>query len=65
MAAVRRLARQESAGMTGTLMGNTRQVTTSADDLAEGVVRRLLRRGPRPPLSLPQADAGGGDGDGP
>lgn len=58
MASVQRLARQESAGLTGTLVGNTRRVATSADDLAEGIVRRLLRRGPRPALSLPPTGAG-------
>ena len=58
MASVQRLVRQESAGLTGTLVGNTRQITTSADDLAENIVRRLLHRGPRPALSLPQAGAG-------
>jgi hypothetical protein len=55
MAAVQRLARQQSAGLTNTLADSTRQATTSADDLAEGIVRRLLRRGPRPALSLPGA----------
>jgi hypothetical protein len=57
MAAVQRLARQQSAGLTDALVGNTRQISSSADDLAEGLVRRLLRRGPRPTLSLPQAGA--------
>jgi hypothetical protein len=71
MASAQRLMRQQSAGLTGTVVGNTRQMTASADDLAEGVVRRLLRRGPRPALSagvaameddaLPGADAGTGD----
>jgi hypothetical protein len=43
--------RQQGAGLTGTLVDNTRQITASADDLAEGVLRRLLRRGARPALS--------------
>jgi len=68
MAAVQRLMRQQSAGLTNTLVGNTRQTTTSADDLAEGLVRRLLRRGPRPALSLPEGspgrDTGEVEGDG-
>ena len=51
MISIERLMRQQSAGLTGTMVGNTRQMTASADDLAEGVVRRLLRRGPRPALS--------------
>jgi hypothetical protein len=58
MASVQRLVRQESVGLTGTLVDNTRQATSSADDLAEGIVRRLLRRGPRPALSLPAAVPG-------
>jgi hypothetical protein len=75
MASVQRLMRQQSAGLTGTVVSNTRQMTASADDLAEGVVRRLLRRGPRPALSLqsaaveddtlPGADVNAGDDDGP
>jgi hypothetical protein len=69
MVAVRRLARQESAGLTGTVVGNTRQLTTSADDLAEAVARRLLRRGPRPAAvegaPLPHDDASAGEHDGP
>ena len=74
MASVQRLVRQESVGLTGTLVGNTRQMTASADDLAEGVVRRLLRRGPREVTSLhlaaadgdalPGADSNAGDNDG-
>ena len=74
MASVQRLVRQESAGLTGTLVGNARQMTASADDLAEGVVRRLLRRGPREVTSLhlaaahgdalPGADSNAGDHDG-
>ncbi|MEJ2735654.1 MAG: hypothetical protein P8189_19170 [Anaerolineae bacterium] len=48
MAAVQHLARQQSAGLTNTLADSTRRATTSADDLAKGLVRRLLRRGPRP-----------------
>jgi hypothetical protein len=71
MVSVERLMRHQGAGLTGTLVGNTRQMTASADDLAEGVMRRLLRRGPRPALgsdsaavdgkALPSADARAGD----
>ena len=74
MVSVERLMRQQSAGLTGTVVDNTRQMTASADDLAEGVVRRLLRRGPRPAAgsnsaavdgdALPSADSGAGDKDG-
>jgi hypothetical protein len=63
MAAVQRLARQQSVGLTDTVVSNTRQLTVSADDVAEGVVRRLLRRGPRPALSpVPEISAAGSDG---
>jgi hypothetical protein len=55
MVSVQRLMRQQSAGLTDTLVGNTRQMTASADDLTEGVVRRLLRRGPRPAQYLNSA----------
>lgn len=51
MASMQDLVRQQSTGLTTTVVSNTRQLTVSADDVAEGVVRRLLRRGPRPPLS--------------
>jgi hypothetical protein len=71
MVSVERVMRQQSAGLTDTLVTNTRQMTASADDLAEGVVRRLLRRGPRPALgsnsaavdgnALPGAEASTGD----
>jgi len=47
---VQRLVRQQSAGLTGTVVSNTRQLTVSADDMVEGIVRRLLRRGSRPEL---------------
>ena len=53
-AADKYVVREQSTGLTTTVVSNTRQLTVSADDVAEGVVRRLLRRGPRPPLtSLP------------
>jgi len=52
MASMQRLVRQQSVGLTGTVTNHTRQLTVSADDVAEGIVRRLLRRGPRPALSL-------------
>lgn len=68
MASVQRLVRQQSASLTGTVVTNTRQLTISADDVAEGIVRRLLRRGPRPALSPPSgvptidSSEGGDDG---
>ncbi len=52
---IRRQVGQQSAGLAGTIVDNTRQITTSADNVAEGVVRRLLRRKPRrelPPSPL-------------
>jgi hypothetical protein len=60
MVSVERLVRQQSAGLTSTLVDNARQMTASADEVAEGVVRRLLHRGPRPVLS---ASAMATDGD--
>ena len=69
MVSIERLMRQQSAGLTGTVVSNTRQMTASADDLAEGVVRRLLRRGPRPDAvkgdALPHTGASTDDDDGP
>lgn len=72
MVAVQGLVRQQSVGLTGTVVSHTRQLTVSADDVAEGIVRRLLRRGPRPALSLapgvpgagPAGDTGQVDDDG-
>jgi hypothetical protein len=51
VASMQDMVRQQSTGLTMTVVSNTRQLTVSADDIAEGMVRRLLRRGPRPPLS--------------
>lgn len=51
MVSIQRLVAQQSVSLTGTVVGQTRQLTESADDVAEGIVRRVLRRGPRPPLS--------------
>jgi hypothetical protein len=45
----------QGSSLGGTAVGGARQVSTSADDLAEGIVRRLLRRKPRhelPPSPL-------------
>ncbi len=68
MVALQRLVRQQTAGLSDTVVSQTRQLTVSADDVAEGIARRLLGRGPRPELSLapgvqgsvpvPGADAG-------
>ena len=51
MASMQDLVRQQGTGLTATVMSNTRQLTVSADNVAEEMVRRLLRRGPRPLLS--------------
>ena len=68
MDSVQRLVRQQSVGLTGTMVSHTRQLTVSADDVAEGIVRRLLRRGSRPALSLapgtPDASSEGMENDG-
>ena len=69
MVSLQRLMRQQSAGLTGTVVTSTRQMTASADDLTEGVVRRLLRRGHRPAPYLNSAAPDGealprGDHDG-
>jgi hypothetical protein len=53
--AIERVVAGQGATLTGTVVGNTRQLGLSADDLAEGVARRLLRRKPRrelPPSPL-------------
>jgi hypothetical protein len=74
--AIRQVIAGQGAGLTGTVVGNARQLGISADDLAEGVARRVLRRKPRrelPPSPLagkPQtmygsrAAAQGGEDDG-
>jgi hypothetical protein len=41
---------QQSVGLAGVVMDNTRQVTTGADYVIEGLIRRLLRRTPRQAL---------------
>ena len=69
MVSLQRLMRQQSANLTDTVVDSTRQMTASADDLTEGVVRRLLRRGPRPAQYLNSAALDGealprGDHDG-
>lgn len=53
--AIERVFVGQGAGLAGTAVGSARQLSTSADDLAEGVVRRLLGRKPRrelPPSPL-------------
>jgi hypothetical protein len=53
--AIERVLVGQGAGLTGTAMGSARQLGTSADDLTEGVVWRLLGRKPRrelPPSPL-------------
>jgi hypothetical protein len=47
-----------SAGLANEMAGQVRRRTIVADDIAERIARRLLRRGPRPPeggSSLPSA----------
>lgn len=44
---IRRQVGQQSMGFAGTMVDNTRQITTTADAVTEGLVRRLLRRQPR------------------
>lgn len=75
-AAIREVIAGQGAGLTGTVMGNARQLGMSADDLAETMARRLLRRKPRrelPPSPLagkpqmmygPRAAAQGAEDDG-
>jgi hypothetical protein len=53
--AIERVLVGQGSSLTGTAMGSARQLGTSADDLAEGIVRQLLRRKPRrelPPSPL-------------
>jgi hypothetical protein len=73
---IERVFAGQGVGMTSTVMGNARELSVSADDLAEGVVRRLLGRKPRrelPPSPLagkpltmyePRSPAQGGQDDG-
>jgi hypothetical protein len=49
-AAVQRIMVGQGTSLTGTVVDNAQQLSTSGDDLAEGIVRRLLRRKPRPDL---------------
>jgi hypothetical protein len=58
MASVQTLLRTQSVTMTGAMVESTRELSVSADDVAEGLVRRLLRRGPRPEM-LPLAEGAG------
>jgi hypothetical protein len=54
-AAIREVLAGQGASLTGTVVVNARQLGMSADDLAEGVARRVLRRKPRrelPPSPL-------------
>ena len=53
--AVERVVVGQGSGLTATAMGSARQLGTSADDMAEGIARRLFRRKPRrelPPSPL-------------
>ena len=52
MTSLQRLVSQRTAGLSDTVVSQTRQLTVSADDVAEGIARRLMGRGPRPNLSL-------------
>jgi hypothetical protein len=47
---IRRQVTEKSAGLADVVIENTRRVTARADDVAEGLVRRLLRRRPRKEL---------------
>jgi hypothetical protein len=47
---IKRQLGQRSAGLAEVVMDNTRRVTARADDVAERLVRRLLRRRPREEL---------------
>jgi hypothetical protein len=52
---VRDLVGQQSLGLAGVVSDNARKVSSTGDDLVEGVIRRLLRRKPRrelPPSPL-------------
>jgi hypothetical protein len=49
--AIQRVMVGQGAGLTGTMVGSARELSVSADDLTEGMVRRLLRRKPRGELA--------------
>lgn len=54
-ALIRRIVAQQGAGFADTVVDNTRQVTSTADGLVEGVARRIFLRKPRrelPPSPL-------------
>jgi hypothetical protein len=57
MAAIQRVVAGQGASLTGTVVGNARQLGMSADDLAEAIARRMLRRKPR--RELPPSPLGG------
>ena len=59
MVSLQRLVRQRTAGLSDTVVSQTRQLTVSADDVAEGIARRLTGRGPRPRLSVASGAQGG------
>jgi hypothetical protein len=48
--AILRVVAGQGTTLAGTVVGNVQQLSLSADDLSEGVVRRLLRRKPRQEL---------------
>ncbi len=48
--AIQRVLAGQSASLTSTVVGSARQLSVSADDLTEEMVRRLLRRKPRQDL---------------
>lgn len=64
MVLLQRLVRQQGVGLSDTVVSQTRQLTVSADDVAEGIARRFLGRGPRPKLSLPSGAQGTAPGTG-
>jgi hypothetical protein len=45
------LVGQKSAGLATVVVDNTRSLTATADDVTEGLLRRLLRRKPRRALT--------------
>jgi len=48
--AIQRVVAGQGASLTGTVVGSARELSVSADDMTEGMVRRLLRRKPRQEL---------------
>jgi len=48
--AIEQVVAGQGASLTGTVVSSARQLSTSADDEAEGMLRRLLRRKPRQEL---------------